>query len=87
MSSIRPRLWHTWLMPKRPRDPNQLAKLIVDIAIGEVEDTVSDSKKQAKRKGRAGGLKGGKSRAHRLTAEQRQDIAKLAARARWKKTD
>ena len=24
---------------KRPRDPNQLAKLIVDIASGEVEDT------------------------------------------------
>jgi hypothetical protein len=23
---------------KRPRDPNQLAKLIVDIATGEVED-------------------------------------------------
>jgi hypothetical protein len=24
--------------PKRPRDPNQLAKLIVDIATGQVED-------------------------------------------------
>jgi hypothetical protein len=24
--------------PKRPRDPAQLAKLIVDIATGEVED-------------------------------------------------
>jgi hypothetical protein len=24
--------------PKRPRDPNQLAKFIVDVAIGEVED-------------------------------------------------
>jgi hypothetical protein len=74
-------------MPKRPRDPNQLAKLIVDIATGEVKDTVSESRKVVKRKGRAGGLKGGKSRAQHLTAEQRQDIAKLAARARWKKTD
>jgi hypothetical protein len=25
--------------PKRPRDPAQLAKLIVDIATGEVEET------------------------------------------------
>ncbi len=24
--------------PKRPRDPNQLAKLITDIATGEAED-------------------------------------------------
>jgi hypothetical protein len=74
-------------MPKRPRDPNLLAKLIVDIATGEAEDTVSESKRIAKRKGRAGGLKGGKARAQHLTSEQRQDIAKLAARARWKKTD
>jgi hypothetical protein len=74
-------------MPKRPRDPNQLAKLIVDIATGETEDTISESKKEGKRKGRAGGLKGGKARAQHLTSEQRQDIAKLAARARWKKTD
>jgi hypothetical protein len=27
---------------KRPRDPNQLAKLIVDIATGEAEDTGRD---------------------------------------------
>jgi hypothetical protein len=30
---------------KRPRDPNQLAKLIVDIATGEAEDTVSEAKR------------------------------------------
>lgn len=76
-----------WGVAKRPRDPNQLAKLIVDIATGEAEDTVSQTKRTSKRKGRAGGLKGGKSRAQRLTPEQRQEIAKLAARARWKKTD
>jgi len=74
-------------MAKRPRDPNQLAKLIVDIATGEAEDRLSDSKRRPKTKGRAGGLKGGKSRAQQLTAEQRQDIARLGARARWKKTD
>jgi len=74
-------------MAKRPRDPNQLAKLIVGIATGEVEDTVSESKRQPPSKRRAGGLKGGKSRALHLTPEQRQDIARLAARARWKKRD
>jgi hypothetical protein len=32
-------------MAKRPRDPAQLAKQVFDIAIGEVEDTVSESKR------------------------------------------
>jgi len=73
-------------MPKRPRDANQLAKLIVDIATGEAEDTVSESKRKPESvRGRAGGKKGGKSRSATLTPEQRHDIAKLAARARWKK--
>jgi len=71
-------------MAKRPRDPNQLAKQIVDIAIGEVEDTVSESKRHPSPK-RKGGLKGGKARAKRLTAEERTDIARIAAEARWKK--
>jgi hypothetical protein len=74
-------------MAKRPRDPNQLAKLILDIAIGEGTDTVSSSKKNVKRKGRSGGLVGGKSRARTLTPDKRHEIARLAARARWKKKD
>jgi hypothetical protein len=72
-------------MPKRPRDPNQLAKLIVDIATGATEDTVSESKRTKRLKGRAGGLKGGKARARHLTPKERIEIAKIAARARWKK--
>ena len=74
-------------MAKRPRDPNQLAKLIVDIATGQAEDTVSEAKRRPKSKRRTGGLKGGKARAEQLSSEQRQDIARLAARARWKKQD
>ncbi len=35
--------------------------------------------------GRKGGLKGGKARAEKLTPEQRSEIAKLAANARWRK--
>ena len=37
-------LWHTVGMAKRPRDSNQLAKLIVDIAVGEAEDDISGGK-------------------------------------------
>ena len=67
----------------RPRDPNQLGKLMVDIMSGEVQDTISQTKKNPKTQGRAGGLKGGKSRAQKLTAEQRHEIAKRAAQERW----
>lgn len=74
-------------MAKRPRDLNQLAKLVVDIATGEVEDSVSPKKRApATVKGRAGGIKGGAVRASTLTPEQRQHIAHTAAQARWKKT-
>jgi len=71
-------------MENRPRDPNQLAKMIVDIATGEVEDTVSEAKKHPETvKGRTGGLIGGKSRAKSLSADQRRKIAVKAAQARW----
>ncbi len=35
--------------------------------------------------GRLGGLKGGKARAKALTPKRRREIARKAARARWKK--
>jgi hypothetical protein len=35
--------------------------------------------------GRLGGLKGGKARAKKLTAQERREIARNAASARWKK--
>ncbi|HWY31242.1 MAG TPA: hypothetical protein VNX46_10825 [Candidatus Acidoferrum sp.] len=34
--------------------------------------------------GRLGGLKGGKARAAILTSEQTREIAKMAAKSRWK---
>ena len=75
-------------MAKRPRDFNQLAKLVVDIASGDVEDTVSQKMKTPDAvRGRSGGLKGGKARGLTLTPEQRTDIAHAAASARWKKRD
>ena len=68
--------------PKRPRDPNQLAKLITDIASGEgrePEETVF-SKRASK-----AGVKGGAARAKALTPAERSEIASAAAQARWKK--
>jgi hypothetical protein len=72
-------------MANRPRDPNQLAKLVVDIATGETQDAVSEKKRTVPKRGRSGGLRGGTVRAARLTPEQRTDIARTAASARWNK--
>jgi len=64
---------------KRPRDPNQLAKAIVDIATGQVEDLDSTSRggknPAAVALGRLGGLKGGNARAATLSKKQRTEIA------------
>lgn len=65
--------------PKRPRDPNQLAKSIVALATGEAED------KKPLASARKGGIKGAKARMKALTPEQRSEIARVAASARWKK--
>lgn len=78
--------------PKRPRDPNQLAKFIVDVATGEAEDREPTPEEQGKDPaavslGRRGGQIGGKARAQRLTETERQASAKKAAAARWKTTD
>lgn len=71
---------------KRPRDPNQLAKLIIDMATGEAPpDAKADDGKNpaAVALGRLGGLKGGKARAEKLSKAKRAAIARKAARARW----
>ena len=62
---------------KRPRDPAQLAKLMIDIASGEVEDREPTPEEQGKDKGavergRLGGLKGGHARAEKMTAAERK---------------
>ncbi|MGA2903035.1 MAG: hypothetical protein ABSD98_04335 [Candidatus Korobacteraceae bacterium] len=72
-------------MAKRPRDPIKLAKQVFDIATGDAEDTVSESKRHPSKK-RIGGLKGGKARAKALSPAERSEIARLAAQARWKKS-
>lgn len=70
---------------KRPRDTNQLAKWIVDVATGTLPEPDPHQGKDPKavKRGAAGGRKGGKARAERLTPEQRSQIAKKAASKRW----
>ena len=53
--------------PKRPRDPNQLAKLITDIATGELDE--AEETTLTKRASKAG-TKGGPARAKALTPQQ-----------------
>jgi hypothetical protein len=68
---------------KRPRDPNQLAKSIIDIATGQKPDRDPTPEEQGKDPAAvAMGKKGGKTRADSLTAEKRAQIAKRAAESR-----
>jgi hypothetical protein len=70
--------------PKRPRDANQLAKMIVDLATGGIDEEAPElSIKQ--RAGQLGGLKGGEARAKALSRKRRSEIAKKAADTRWNK--
>lgn len=64
--------------PKRPRDANQLAHMIVGIATGDDPEHEPDTSAQ-----REGGIKGGKARAESLSPEKRSEIAEKAAASRW----
>jgi len=66
--------------PKRPKDANQLAHMIVGLATGSGAEHKPDTSAQKR-----GGRKGGEGRAASLTQEQREEMARLAAEARWKK--
>lgn len=70
--------------PKRPRDTNQLGRLMVDILTGEVEDRAPKAVNEAQRRG---GLAGGKSRAASMSPERRSEVARAAAEKRWRKHD
>ena len=72
-----------------PHDFTVVARRVVEQAIGEqldgepLERSVPSGRISAAR--RAAGRKGGPQRAKRLTPEQRSEIARVAAQARWKK--
>jgi hypothetical protein len=71
---------------KRPRDFNQAAKLVIDIATGQVEDRPPTPEEQGKDPAAAAlGRKGGTARAEKLSKAERRAAAKKAAKARWSK--
>ena len=69
-----------------PKDINRLAKSIVDQATGEKppEKPPPEKNPAAVELGRLGGQKGGPARAKKLSKKRRSEIAKKAAKARWK---
>lgn len=66
-------------MPER--DVNQLARSVMR-RIEELADTGTKNP-AAVALGRRGGLKGGRARMDSMTAKERQELAKKAAKARW----
>lgn len=76
---------------KRPSDPLSLAKLVGDIATGQIKDekpaapTTDEIRRVMSALGKIGGPKGGAARAESLSKKRRIEIAAKAAKARWKK--
>ena len=75
---------------KRQKDTQELARHVLDTVVPDAEPAVPPPEEAKPKKnpaavalGRLGGLKGGKARAAKLSAEKRAEIAKKAATARW----
>ena len=69
-----------------PEDVNEAAFRVISEALGEEQEEAPEPNKKnpaAVELGRLGGKIGGKARAVKLSAEQRSDIARRAAVARW----
>ena len=77
-------------MPKRsskkPNDVDETATFVAAVPPGAAESSSLETGKDpaAVALGRKGGLKGGKARAASLSKKRRVEIAKGAAKARWK---
>jgi len=68
---------------KRPADVIGAAVIAGKIATGEIEDLTTEDGKNAAAV--ALGRMGGKARAEGMTAKRRKEIAKKAAKSRWRK--
>jgi hypothetical protein len=66
---------------KRPSDPNKLAKAVVDITTGKIDE--KESELTSKR--RDAGMRGALSRKNKLSSARRSEIAEIAAQTRWNK--
>jgi hypothetical protein len=74
-----------WLDPDKSEALSGITRLVREVTDTHTPDEPADGKDPAAvTLGRKGGLKGGKARAAKLTPEQRSEIAKKAAAARWK---
>jgi hypothetical protein len=72
--------------PKRPRDFSQAAKLVIDVATGQVEDRPLTPEERGKDPAAAAmGRKGGAARSAKLDPTRRKEIAQKAAAKRWKR--
>ena len=69
--------------PKRPRDLNQWAKRMVDLATGSADEVTPPPLSEVAERGRKGGQRGGRARAKSLSKAKRTAIAKKAAKSRW----
>jgi hypothetical protein len=67
---------------KKTEDENTIAAQIVELTTGE---PAKEKNPAAVALGRLGGLKGGKARAEKLSAQKRKEIARKAAKTRWGK--
>ena len=72
-------------MKKRPRDPNQLAKLMIDIATGQVKDEGSSAHGRAEAGQRAEG--GGSLEAGGSTQPVEPGLAGVSSPAYFKRPD
>lgn len=66
---------------KRPADVIGAAVHVMKIATGQVEEDLDRTKHARK-----GGKLGAQARANKLTPDQRSEIARAAAAARWKRS-
>lgn len=73
---------------RAPADPNVRAFLTVQRLTGGPvsEGPAPEKNPHAVALGKLGGLKGGKARAKKLSAKRRSEIARKAAKSRWKST-
>ncbi|HVV01887.1 MAG TPA: hypothetical protein VHH88_11035 [Verrucomicrobiae bacterium] len=72
------------MQKKPPRDPSQLGKFIVDAATGQEPDGAPDEREKDPAAVELG-KRGGKARAAKMSAKKRSEIARQAAKSRWKR--
>ena len=60
---------------RRPADVVGAAVMVAKIATGEIEEEIPENREDK--------VNGGKARANSMTGEERSELARTAARARW----